>query len=297
METTGIPGLMLCLAVLHLASCIRDDRDDCEYPLRLHFTYNYNREQTDLLHDEVPCIDLCLYDSNSGIIMKHTKIQEAELDDDGNFIWNVPEGRFTLVAWGGIESRYELDTKSPLLKALLTLPATDGYIPHKREHLWHNTTADILVNGSVTPVYDIDLRKISNDLTITVHCADDDIDISAFSSKVTASNNRYDAVGTIAAGTLPAEYRPGLTRSSSSHYYTLLGIDHGDDSILDVNLGEIRIYSGSLTELISRQPNIVFGLDDDFIVDFEIASTGQSRLSVSLSVNGWTISDYSVALK
>ncbi|MBO5296374.1 MAG: FimB/Mfa2 family fimbrial subunit, partial [Candidatus Homeothermus sp.] len=52
-------------AALALAGCIRDNRDDCLFPLRLHFTYLYNVEDTDLFSDEVETLCLYLYDTET----------------------------------------------------------------------------------------------------------------------------------------------------------------------------------------------------------------------------------------
>lgn len=294
--------------------CVRSDSDDlsaCEYPLRLHFSYLYNRESRDLLHEEVPAISLCLFDSETGRFVKGAEISVSELDANGNFIWLVPSGRFSLVSWGGAGDRYRIADNSSLSAHKLMLPlAEKGQVSHSPQHLWHNLTTDILINGDITPVYNIDLHKLSNDVTVTVSSTND---YPLESGKllgvrsdfpdmngISVTHNLYNYLGQIDSSSAKVFYLPSSDLGSPKrhiHRYTTLGLSRYDDSHLNVGYGDKTIYDGSLTELIARQPDIIFDLDDDFRLDFNITPGPDGNASVAVSVNDWHIHDYTVSLK
>lgn len=286
------------------ASCVRTgaDAENCEYPLRLKFSYTYNREGQDLLMEEVPTIKLRLFNTGDNSFVKGTDIEISDLNPDGTYSWRVPAGRFTLVSWGGVQQRYLLANSVDLNGHTLSLPAGgDGYVSHVCEHLWHNITTDILINGDVTPEYAIDLHKLSNDITVTVRSSDGRQLDNAVTSEVRVANGLYHYSGIISPDAVELSYTPGtetgVSQSEAIHRYTTLGIARDDNSTLSVSYGGSPIYNGGLTELIARQPDIIFDLDDDFRLDFEVNNTGAGNASVSVAVNNWHITDYNVTLK
>ena len=313
---SGFPRLLRCGAgaaaalLIMLASCVRDGEsslENCEFPLRLKFSYTYNRENRDLLREEVPSISLYLYDTETGRLVKSTSIGIDALDSRGGFTWSAPAGRFSLVTWGGDKPRYSVSADGPIDSHTLSLPAGEnGLIPQNRAHLWHNLTTDILINGDLTPSYNVDLHKISNDVTVTVSLADSGRHIAKGKrdplpgNSISVTNNLYGFSGGIHPSASPAIYLPESSSPApgkETHAYTILGISRYDDSRLNVAYGGNSIYDGPLAELIARQPDIIFDLDDDFHLDFEVAPGNDGSASVSISLNGWHIHDYNVILK
>ena len=292
-------------AALALAGCIRDNRDDCLLPLRLHFTYLYNVEDTDLFSDEVETLCLYLYDTETGTLAASRSMTAAELDDDNSTVWLVPPGRFSLVTWGGVKSRYDIDPGMSLDAMALSINADPqtGSVAQDREHLWHNLTTDLLVNGDLTPGYDIDLHKLSNDVTVTIAATEGTSLPYHPSSSITAANGTCDAFGKIPDGTPATLYAPqveALSRADmlpgSVHSYTTMALADGDCSHLNVDLGDTTVFDGSLTDLIGENPGIDFDLLDDFQVYFLI-TPGDDRIDVAVSINGWQVTEYDVTLR
>lgn len=291
--------------MISLTGCIRDNRDDCTFPLRLHFTYLYNEEATDLLSDEVETLRLYLYDTATGAIVASRSLQVSDLDASNSTEWLVPPGKFSLVTWGGVKNRYDVNPGNTLDAMTLTLPAdaSTGKVTHEQEHLWHNLTTDLLVNGDITPVYDIDMHKLSNDVTVTVATPEGYSLPLHPVSEIAATNGVYDAYGNIPEGSAPISYIPAVEAMSragelpgSVHSYTTLGLERDDDSALKVDLDGTTIYDGSLTALIGAQPDIDFDLMDEFNVYF-LVTPGNDRLDVAVSVNGWQVVEYDVTLR
>ena len=54
-------ALLLFGGASFLCGCVRDNRDDCLFPLRLQFSYTYNREGRDLFSAEVEQVRLYLF--------------------------------------------------------------------------------------------------------------------------------------------------------------------------------------------------------------------------------------------
>lgn len=299
---------LLWLTLLGVTTgCIREDRGDCRFPLRLSFTYLYNLEDADLLGAEVSTLKLYLYDTESGRLVASTSRDVAQLDAAHSMTWEVPAGRYTLVTWGGVESRYEIKPGESIGEMSLMLPPdASGTVPHRQEHLWHSLDTDILVNGDVTPVYDVDLHKLSNDVTVTVAAAEGSLLPQHPSSAITSTNGLYNAFGAVAEAAEPITYTPAVealskagdeeTPAGSVHSYTTLTLADGDDTTLSVDLGGTTVYNGSLTDLIARDPHVDFDLYDEFKVAFVVVPH-DNTLEVAVSVNGWQVVEYDVTLK
>lgn len=306
----------ICMA-LALTGCVTDSGHDCEYPLRLRFAYVFNREDRDLLRDEVDFMRLCLYETSSGRLVAQRDVEVSDLDGDNSLEWRVPAGRHTLVVWGfsrdaGNMTRYALDGVGDGWFSHSLSLVTDGFLAdaqreaatQSRQHLWHSCLTDILVNGDVTPLYDVELRKISNDVNVNVYVQGEPLPVTA--CHISATDGRYAASGQVSA-TVPSFYMPATLDaepvagydSATRHEFTMLGLWASDDSHLSLTVPGYAtpVYDGSLTELIDRLPRLDYDLDDVFNLDFYIHSSADGTMQVSVSVNDWRIVNYNVTLK
>lgn len=291
--------LLSLIGLVGLTSCVKDEFEDCTYPVRVKLAYTYNREERDLLREEIPSFHLGLYDAETGAFVKSVVLTLADLDSDNTVEIHAPKGVYNIVAWGGIQQRHTIDFADNIASHTVAANAeADGILTHQCEHLWNVLQTDVLVNGDITPTYTLDLHKLTNDLTVAVRTADGSpLDLTV-DTRVTASNGLYHHTGAVHPQASTVTYLPGLTRSAeTTHYYTLGTLSRYDDSNLSVSLGDNEIYNGSLTELIAKQPDIIFDLDDDFNVDFEVASSSSSSVSVSVTVNGWHVMDFNATLQ
>lgn len=141
-------GLLLLVlgAAAFLGSCVRADRADCDFPLRLRFSYTDNAPGVELFQEEVTSLDLFFYDAASGHLVGHETLHAllapesgaagaaigprslfSAADDGGNteggdteepqegileplpltYSLSLPPGRYDVVAWGGIRDRYK----------------------------------------------------------------------------------------------------------------------------------------------------------------------------------------------
>lgn len=295
-------GLTLAAAAMLLASCVRTGVEDgCEFPIRLRFSYVYNREGRDLLREEVPNLSLYLFDLDTRELVKSSEFPVSDLPEDAALTLNAPPGRYCLVTWGGAGDRYMTADAADLAAHDCTIFADEnGDVEHRRQHLWHAITDGILVNGSLTPVHDVELIKLSNDITVSVRSADGSaLTKDASKAEITAGNGRHDYSGAIHREPMQVRYVPASDDSKGhvAHEFTTLSLHDNDNSWLQVDYGDTDLYSGSLTALIARQPDIDFGLDDEFFIDFSVAPDADGAASVSVSVNGWRVDQFEVTLK
>lgn len=322
---TGLPaarcrGVVLAITAfwvaLILSGCVTDSDSDCEYPLRLRFSYVFNREDRDLLREETDMLCLYLYDMASGRLVASRNVATDQLGPDNSLEWNVAPGRHTLVVWafsrdGAASGRYCVTGhEDGFFNHTLAL-VHDSNIPgsqlaaasQSRQHLWHSCHTDIMVNGDITPVYDIELRKVSNDVNVSVYVQGLPADSECLLS---ATDGKYSASGQVSA-TVPSFYMPVTVPaappsgydSGTRHEFTTLGLWASDDSHLRLVMQgtDTPVYDGSLTELIDRLPHLDYTLDDTFNLDFFIRNSGDGTMQVSVSVNDWEIVNYNVALK
>lgn len=295
-------ALLMALLVMLCLSCVRTGvEDNCVFPVRLRFSYVYNREGRDLLREEVPNLSLFLFDIDTREITATAEYLVAELPEDATVTLYAPPGRYCLVSWGGAGERYLTADGTSMTEHDCRIDADEnGDVEHRRQHLWHAVTDGILVNGSLTPVHDVEMIKLSNDITVSVRSTDGSpLTKSASSAEITADNGRHDFSGAIHRDPMRVRYVPASDDSQGHvlHEFTTLSLHDNDNSRLQVSYGEAQLYSGSLTELIAKQPDIDFGLDDEFHVGFDVTPDTDGVASVKVTVNGWRVDEFGVTLK
>ena len=295
-------AMPLAAAAMLMASCVRTGVEDgCEFPVRLRFCYVYNREGRDLLKEEVPNLSLYLFDLDSHELVKSSEYLVTDLPEDATVTLYAPPGRYCLVSWGGAGDRYMAADAADLAGHGCSIAADEnGDVEHRCQHLWHAITDDILVNGSLTPVHDVEMIKLSNDITVSVRSTDGSaLTKTASLAEITAGNGRHDYTGAIHSEPMQVRYVPASddSRGHVVHEFTTLSLHDNDNSRLQVNYGEADLYSGSLTALISKQPDIDLGLDDEFFIDFDVDPDADGVASVTVTVNGWRVGEFEVTLK
>ena len=294
--------LLLFGGVIFLCGCVRDDRDDCLFPLRLQFSYNYNREGQDLFSAEVEQVRLYLFDSRSGELKASTSVDSETLGPDNTFTWNVAPGSYHAVAWGSSKGeRYQVLSSGNFSQSRLAVSTLeDGMsVEQKPEHLWHKIGHDLTVTGELQAAYPMDLHKLSNDVRVEVSGLRDE-HFPNLICTISASNGVYDFDGNTRDES-PVVWHPASSRDGDRaiHDFTVLNLAEGDDSRLHVEVrsdGNGRatpgvIFDGSLSELLSANPDVDLDLDDEFVVRLESRLQPDGSFGVSIYVNDWHVID------
>ena len=100
-------AMLLAALALALAACdklVYDDEGDCVVNYRLRFVYNMNLKWADAFPSEVHSVHLYAFDSNGLFVKEFTANGEAVDSEDYRMQLDLTPGRYTLVAWCGMEN-------------------------------------------------------------------------------------------------------------------------------------------------------------------------------------------------
>lgn len=305
--TNRLKGLLLLTTAgaTLLLGCVRQDQQDCYFPLDLQFTYTYNTEGRDLFDAEVPTLDLFLYDLHDGRLVDRRQMATDSLSADNTLRWIVPQGDYRVVAWGGAQQRYEFRQVSSFAQAQQHIRdvSPEGLVTHRREHLFHAMTADVTIDGRTAPARVMDLRKNTNDILVTVAglTADQQRRVRC---TISSANGVWTFENRCAAEQ-ETVYQPHTSYADDEvrFDFTVLPLWAGDSSRLLVEWADQpagrsggTIYQGSLSGLLLEKPGTDLELEDTFTIRLEAGPASDTGLDFTLYVNDWQVIDQSGGL-
>lgn len=303
--------LLLLGGAAFLWGCVRDDRSECRFPLRLRFAYTYNTEGEDLFDREIEALHLYLYDADGGRLVAAASPDVGSLSGDHTFEWAVPPGSYRVVAWGGVKQRYDFRSTESYADATLSVRRLeDGVsVDQACEHLFHSMAGGVKIDGSVTPEYTLDLHKNSNDVRVVVSGLTDD-ERTRLRCTIGSANGDYgfdnEVRGVEGVCYLPAA---GAEGADATNEFTVLRLWPGDASRLKVEVAAVGttaaagaggtvtaagsqvIFDGSLSELLLQKPGMDLDLQDDFVIKLEAQRKPGGGFGVEIYVNGWHVVD------
>lgn len=106
-QSTLLGAMMLVApAVAGLSSCsgvVYDDLAPCPEGLQLRFIYDYNMEFANAFPSQVHCLTLFVYDEEGNYLKTITETSRERLSDENyRMTIDLPEGKYSLVAYGGM---------------------------------------------------------------------------------------------------------------------------------------------------------------------------------------------------
>lgn len=303
--------LLLLGGAALLWGCVRDDRSECRFPLRLRFAYTYNTEGEDLFDREIEALHLYLYDAEGGRLVAAASPDVGSLSGDHTFEWAVPPGSYRVVAWGGVKQRYDFRSTGNFSEATLSVRRLEDGVSVDQvcEHLFHSMAGGVKIDGSVTPEYTLDLHKNSNDVRVVVSGLTDD-ERTRLRCTIGSANGDYGFDNEV-RGVESVRYLPaaGAEGPDAVNEFTVLRLWPGDASRLRVEVaaagtttaagadgtataaGSQVIFDGSLSELLLQKPDTDLDLQDDFVVKLEAQRKPGGGFGVEIYVNGWHVVD------
>lgn len=298
---TLLKRLLLLLGVAAFWSgCMRDDRSDCLYPLRLQFSYTYNTEHTDLFDREIRTLDLFLYDRCTGQLVATASPDPGGLSPENIYEWLVPPGDYEVVAWAGVDRAHGFYAVENIGNHVFYRRREDDRIvPQVEEHIFH-AAATAVITGDVSPVHPMELYKNTNNVTVKVRGLSAD-KAAELACTVASTNGAYRADNSVCAEH-PLTYLPAVQRDGTVEFlFTVHRLWKGDDSHLQVTLAGSSdgpayaaggsVYDGSLSGLLLENPDTDLDLDDEFVVEFEVGPDSSGNRIVGIYVNGWKVID------
>lgn len=97
-------ALFCAIPVMGLSSCnsIFTDQSHCPKGLALSFRYEYNMEYVNSFHKKGDCLSLFVFDDSGRLVGRYDETGEALRSEDYEMNLSLDEGRYTLLAYGGI---------------------------------------------------------------------------------------------------------------------------------------------------------------------------------------------------
>lgn len=197
--------LILTLTVLAGCSAIMDDEPQpCPQGLEIRFVYDYNIEKSNAFPTQVDCLTLHLYDDEGNFVRTVTETSEILSDEDWRMkIYNLPVGRYRLVAYGGTEcennsirhtvipTEGSKDTDLGMIidTECLTNPTEKG---HLHDHFYGSMYADVVVAPTLTTIT-MKMMKNTNHFRIMLqHLGYQPLDGNDYDFSITDDNTLFD---------------------------------------------------------------------------------------------------------
>ena len=201
-----LPTFLLTFLLSFTTSCngIYEDLEPCEQGVELRFVYDYNMEFANAFHNQVDCLTLLIYDEEGQHIDTMMAGRSETSDEKWRMKLNLPEGKYHLIAYGGIdcedasfhfdpipEKKTRADLKVNLRGSLLSAPKG-----HALHHLFYGD-AEITVPkaGSSKSVTEetIYMMKDTNDFRILLAYEDGrPIEETDFEFTITDDNTLFN---------------------------------------------------------------------------------------------------------
>lgn len=104
---TLVATFAIVFSATGLASCgmINDDLPECRQGVELRFVYDYNLEFANAFPSQVDCLILLVYDSEGRYVTTRTESSEILKDENYRMTLDLEPGKYTFVAYGGMECR------------------------------------------------------------------------------------------------------------------------------------------------------------------------------------------------
>lgn len=142
----AIRFLMLpVLSVFILSGCIKESLKDCPLEVSLRFTYIPHGTNTDLFHERVQQVTLCVYRSDGTLVSTEILDKNALKNLQGTTL-SLFEGEYTIMVWGNTS-----DTNTRIDGTMSRKDINNIFISHPRAATSQNIpTLDRLFFGATT---------------------------------------------------------------------------------------------------------------------------------------------------
>lgn len=300
----------MVVASTWLASCTKEDLSACNPELQLKFSYLLNGQGVNLFGDQVDQITVFAFDAQGHYY--------ATFSDGGNHLTNdyvmtlpLPEGKYTILAWGGDMKHYNAvstkgdNTEQALTKGQTTLEQFRLMLKQQENKealgLYYGNVQDAESKTTAQQTYPIELIKNSNTIRVNITGIEKTAPTRAdqtpqYDVVVTAANGTYNYDNTIPTATKTAQYRPHTTTETATELTydsNTLRLMIGQSPMLRVvnNQTGDEVCNFNIVEAIMRDPKFKTQKDIDredlFQFDFRI----NNDLSITITINGWSIID------
>lgn len=315
---------MMTMILFTLWGCTHEDTEDCVQGVRLHFTHLLNNQNANLFGAKVSMVSVYVFDKD-GLYLDTYTSKGIKLTND--YVMSLPlkPGTYSFVTLGGDLLTYEVGElidsekhifnpglvagKSHIERFAFLLDAGDPgaskkyvTISHRLSHLFHGILDSLSVpRGKITDAT-IDLIQDTKQINVNILGSDNlnNFTKADFNDKldtyVLSNNGRYKHDNTIDKYARALKYEFSNYSLSNDTLKTdiikLRLMNDNDQSRLKLDvINFATLFDQHMVSMIKKNPKYKkqqdFDREDLFVFDIRI----QPDLSVTVKVNGWTISD------
>lgn len=316
----GIAVLLWMLSWL-VAGCVKEDFSGCptgSYTIAFEYVNHTDTEHSNRFCTDVHRIDLYVFDS-IGHFVKCITNSEAPFTEDFRIEPELPEGNYTLVAWGNLSDEVIVKPafvsgKTTIEEGLLSLKAIENQSVDKKLTPVFHAIKEITVDESIDKTDILSLMKNENRLNLTVkwfeqsgipciHACADGVRIRMVDPK--GATYKFD--NSVVASGNELIYYPHQTIINDNHNeraedFSLMRLIEGEELTLLVERpmedGSVKeLYRSNLVSLIREHPytRIQEDLDRHDYYEIELSlvddlgGNTDTFMQAAITVAGWKI--------
>jgi hypothetical protein len=304
-----IIGILLIVSgAFMLGGCeavIFEDMLDCPQGVYIKFYSKTPCDADSLYPADIKNLHVYVFDANDKYVNVYTA-DDVTLSKDYEFLVPIyPHGKYSFVAWSGIDSHYTLQnlqagvtTKDALLLQLKrTAEQTENI---KGTTLYAGTSPYVflpdpeVVQAAFYEHTAIQMTEYSNRVEVIVEGFEQPQD---YVVDIAMRNGDYAVKGNMLLQGDMLHYPPEYSYADKtlSAKFTLLKLETGYDDWLTIktNDGETIFYQQDfLGTLLLQNPDVNLSCDHDFVIRFKVKENNETYVVTEVWVNDWLIHSY-----
>ncbi len=285
-------------------SVIYDDMLDCPQGVYLRFYTKTPCDADTLYPADIRTLNVFVFDEEDRFVAAYTEENVTLSGSYEMLIPIYPHGKYSFIAWAGIDSHYGLQnlqqrvTKKEDL--LLQLKQTAGVAENlKGTALYTGSSENVFLPDpeSVLGAYyehtAIRLTQYTNQIEVIVEGMQQPED---FSVEISMRNGDYAVNGNILLNGLPMRYPPEYSYGDTllSARFTTLKLETGYDDWITLKgkENEVLYKEDMLGTLLLQNPDVNLSCDHDFVIRFKVKENNDTYVVTEVWVNDWLIHSY-----
>lgn len=284
--------ISLVLLILLPTGCMEEDSADCRQDVFLQYKYVLNKDNDNLLQEQVKTVDLYIYSDKGNLVKTVTGVSMNEQIK----ITDLLKGKYRVVSWANFsDDSYTIEDYNHIEKNRLTLKTVDGVAVGFENGLFHNLT-EFTTDGISPLTVEAPLVKNTNEIKVIINGSLATRAAADFSATITGSNASYKFDNSRVENQPSITYNPELetiSANQTSHKFDVMRLFFGDD--LKVNIfqrGELKASIPLVATLAENSPLINTNEDLDRYDKYELhytLDTDQTPILTAIKVNDWIV--------
>lgn len=277
-----------------LSGCIYHDYDNC-YGIRLSLKYPGDKERSGIIH-------IFVFDSDGRLFSRYEK-SGKEVKPGAIHLLQLPEGKYTVVVWGGVKERYSFVTDDPVavrqtvsgshLESYRMVTALDkgtDVLSQELSPVFHTSEYDIDLQAEQVKELELDFVMNTNKIRVKTTGLPAGVAYGQLDVGIRARNWQYHFDNSVPEDVGEITYIPYDKKIESEAHtadLSVLRLIKGRRPLLYIRDGATGniLYQRNLVELLM---NLYTDLDKEDYFEIELDFRGPT---IAIKINGWEVID------